>query len=199
MTLATQGLVDDPRTEANLRSIREEFPLTRQHLANDSVGAAQIAAGAVGASELGQVSGARVLNASTQSISNNTVTALAFTSESFDTATYHDNSTNNSRLTVSRTGIYVAYANVGWDSNTTGIRVLGIRINGTENNRPADSTVAPVADQTQNVVTGPISLTANDYIEAFVYQNSGGSRTLDAHATGSGTVCWFSIHYLGTT
>lgn len=71
--------------------------------------------------------GAKVYKSTGQSIGT-TLTALSFDTESFDTNTYHDTSTNNTRLTVSETGYYKIYGIVSTTSNA--VTRAQIRLNG---------------------------------------------------------------------
>lgn len=115
--------------------------------------------------------------ASTQSITNATNTAINCTTEDFDTDTMHDNTTNNTRVTATTAGKYVLTAAVEFTSNATGTRGLHLRLNGT----------TFIALNTANAVNGvetylttttEYSLSATDYVEAVVYQSSGGALTI---------------------
>jgi hypothetical protein len=55
---------------------------------------------------------ARVTQATGQSFAHSTIATVAFGAETFDTGSYHDNSTDNSRLTTATAGIYLIGANV---------------------------------------------------------------------------------------
>ncbi len=89
----------------------------------------QIAAGAVGATELATLPAVRA-TASSQSIPNNTFTLLQFPSEDFDqvgsgqSGEMHSTTTNNSRLVAPRAGIYQVDVQFSWTFNTTGERAV---------------------------------------------------------------------------
>jgi hypothetical protein len=107
------------------------------------------------------ITACKAYHSTTQSI-NGTAT-MNFDSEEFDDATYHDNATNNSRLTVPATGKYLfgcsaygALANNDLEvwfrkNGTTDIRG-GALAHGTGNGEQVDFET-------------PISLSASDYIE----------------------------------
>jgi hypothetical protein len=119
---------------------------------------------------------------STLSINNTTHTAVAFTAEDFDTDTMHDNATNNTRITFTTAGKYIIIANVSWASNATGIRQIRIRKNGTDDfDLDARTLVVPHSGLgiAQEVVT-IMSVSATDYIELMVYQDSGGALLLES-------------------
>lgn len=122
--------------------------------------------------------GARVTHGSDQSIPNGTVTALAFGGESFDTDGFHNHITNNSRLTIPETGLYCFGVTILWQSNTVGLRVVGVRVNGTSPvARLRDA--AAEADNEQTTV-GVMALSAGSYIEAIAYHNRGGALNVRA-------------------
>jgi hypothetical protein len=62
-------------------------------------------------------SGARVYKSTTQTISS-TLTAVTFDLENYDTNSYHDNTTNNTRLTVPSTGYYEIKGSAPTATNT---------------------------------------------------------------------------------
>lgn len=105
---------------------------------------------------------------------NDTVTALVFDWELYDSNSMHDNSTNNSRITIKRGGYYAINASIRWESVSSGgnHRTLSIYVNG---NQLASDVLQPSAGSsfpTQNI-TMFLYLAAGDYVEAKVSQNSG--------------------------
>jgi hypothetical protein len=111
-----------------------------------------------------------------QSIPNSTDTKITFTSEYFDTDAFHDNGSNTSRITIPSGlgGYYLIGAHVQFATNASGTRALrlmknGATINGTGGSLPAGA--AALGLETNTIV----SLVATDYIEADLYQTSGGS------------------------
>jgi len=128
---------------------------------------------------------ARVRHSVNVSIANNTVVVLPFDTELFDTDTLHDVSVNNSRLTVNTAGKYLFGAIINWASNTTGFRVVNLRVNGTAGVGPSRVAVnagSPEPVQIPNTVS---ELAANDFIEVIVLQNSGGALNVLKDTDGS--------------
>ncbi|HXI80043.1 MAG TPA: hypothetical protein VNM34_04405 [Verrucomicrobiae bacterium] len=130
--------------------------------------------------------GARVKRASTSfSVGNNTFTAVQFDAEDFDTDTMHDNTTNNSRITIPTitgvtTGLWNIEANGYMD--TVGSPIQGdveFRLNGT--------TVFAFARFYNSgtlcgfVLATPYVLSATDYIECLLRTTTAsGNASYDA-------------------
>lgn len=115
----------------------------------------------------------------TQSISNNTFTAVALTAEDWDTGGMHSTVTNNSRLTVPSGGAGKYHVGMSgyWASNVTGRRVFRLQKNG-----------ATTVLEVELPVSGGLSSSAysmidtgnvGDYWEFYVFQTSGGALNLD--------------------
>jgi hypothetical protein len=107
-----------------------------------------------------------------QTIANNTATKLNFAYEFFDTDAFHDNSTNNTRLTVpsGKGGYYFIRCNAEFAANATGTRIMDFYKNNViiaRNQSPAGSLSMQL-----NYV---LNLVATDYIEVVVTQSSGGN------------------------
>lgn len=142
--------------------------------------------------------GARVYRTTNQSIPHNTQTAVGFTQETYDTTSYHDNSSNITRLSVSAIGYYRLTANVYFQEHQSGIRTIQIRRNGVTivgycSWEPEGSSTIQIHQCVAEWYEGSPS----SYYEVYVYQSSGISRDIVADAgTGEGTT-WFSIQYLG--
>jgi hypothetical protein len=133
--------------------------------------------------------GASVKNSS-QSVANNTEVTLAFTSENFDTAAYHDNTTNNSRITIpaGKAGYYLVTGEGQYNSaNSTGRREMYLLKNGSFITRNA---VTPSTNNyPTNMLVFPIYLAVADYIQLAIYQTSGTTETY--------TDAVFTVSYLG--
>jgi hypothetical protein len=118
---------------------------------------------------------ARIYHSADQAIPDATWTTLNFNSERIDTDTMHDNSTNNSRITIKTAGNYPASVDIAFASNNTGIRAVRLLANG------ATQIALKQVGATQGFATvidlsmPPYPFSVNDYIQAQVYQNSGGS------------------------
>lgn len=115
----------------------------------------------------------RVFNSANISVANNTVVALTFDSERWDTATLHDTSTNPSRITITEPGLYIIGAGIAYAANATGRRGLLIRRNGSITS--LDETVLAVAGGFETRMSGStlINLVAGDYVELLAFQTSG--------------------------
>ena len=125
------------------------------------------------------VPGAAVYHNANQTITHGVSTFLSFNSEHYDTDTIHDTSTNNGRLTCKTAGVYLFYASVRWAANTTGTRVLETLKNGTSV-LTQDNRNAATAFATGVSISKTVSLAVNDYLEARVYQDSGGDLAVVA-------------------
>jgi hypothetical protein len=92
----------------------------------------------------------------------------------------HDNATNNSRLVAAETGLYKGVAAVGFVANATGHRGIKIRKNaaGSDASGTEVTSTLTAAFATfgwQFTMPFQVQLNANDYIELFAYQSSGGN------------------------
>ena len=139
--------------------------------------------------------GASVYLTANQSIANATYTALAFGSENFDTDGFHDNSTNNTRMTIpaGKAGKYLISGLVSWQSNSTADRRIGIYKNGSYIAFPARFNPSST-DDTAMSFSYVTSLAVADYIEILAFQSSGGSLNI---LTQGGVESNFTITYLG--
>jgi len=106
-----------------------------------------------------------------QEIPNSTITVLDWGAEDWDTDTMHDNSTNNSRLTVNTAGKYLVTLNVIWESNNTGARQLLIFQNTTQ----ICGVIFPNngAGQDQNQIFMVANAIVTDYFVAKVWHAAG--------------------------
>ena len=122
--------------------------------------------------------GARVTHSVAQAIPTTTVTTLAFDTERWDTASFHDVAVNNSRLTIPAAGKYLATLNVEFTASAIGARAIYVFLNG----------ATYIAKQTEGgpdgvnndvlVAVMVYDLAAGDYIEARCYQTSGGALSV---------------------
>lgn len=123
----------------------------------------------------------RVYRATTnQAIANITTTLVQWNAETRDAAGFHDNVTNNARLTVpaGKAGLYRVVAVVQFATNSTGIRDLYILVNGVNK---AVMTRSIVGAQIETLVlTTQLDLAVADYVEAAVWHNAGVSVDVNA-------------------
>lgn len=130
----------------------------------------------------GTLGGASVYHNTTQNVPNNTPTVLAFNSELYDSDSYHDNSTNNSRLTVPATGFYLINATfevnqyTAWPTTNIYLRLNGTTEIGINQQRAAQNF-------TQIYITLIIALDSGDYIEILALQDSGSTLPVDNRGT----------------
>lgn len=116
-----------------------------------------------------------------QSIATATATAVQFSSvDVWDTDAFHDPASNNTRLTVPAglAGRYVLFGTTTFSANTTGRRFIALRRNGVE-------TEWGTSHEPNNAlhrvpVAGEVELSVGDYMELWVYQDSGASRDVTA-------------------
>jgi hypothetical protein len=138
--------------------------------------------------------GCLATRASNQTISNATFVAIAFTSEDFDTDGFHDNSTNNTRLTIpaGKGGYYWVYGSFMYAPNATGRRDIYIFKNTTLSKfHVFPATSSTIANSVS--IGAVINLAAGDYVTLQAYQESGGNLDiLDGVAR-----LYFGLNYLG--
>lgn len=114
----------------------------------------------------------------TQSIPNSITTTLNFDSEEYDTDSFHDNSVNNSRLTIpSGVSRVRVFAQATFDANATGIRRVSIISNISSQISFTTSNVnALVIFSTSiNIVSPVIDVSSGDFFQLTVLQTSGGN------------------------
>jgi hypothetical protein len=121
---------------------------------------------------------ALVYNVTLQTVATGATVAVAFGGEEYDTGNFHDNVTNNTRLTVPAG---VTEVRVGFNLVWTGIgnyRQAFVRKNGADfQGRPSAQTTS-TGPNNLNAISGWIPVTAGDYFELYTTQASGLSDTL---------------------
>jgi hypothetical protein len=134
--------------------------------------------------------GVQATLSSEQTISTSTYTAITFNTETagFDTDSFHDNTTNNSRFTVpsGKGGYYfmigrvvVAGASSTWNNRCK------IRKNGSTDLAFGYSNASTTGDVT-TFVSCVSNLTAGDYIEFVAWQGSGSNKNLQSNLSETG-------------
>lgn len=127
-----------------------------------------------GVAESISLEGAHAYHDANQSINNNAFTVLSLNQERHDDNAMHDLVTNNSRITIQTTGRYLVNFTGWFDTNSTGERIARVLINGsTELSR--NSSPALSINGTAMSLSTIRNLSATDYLEVFVWQNSGGA------------------------
>lgn len=143
--------------------------------------------------------GCKVYRNQTTSVLNTTTTEILFDSEDWDTDGFHSTVSATGRATIpaGKAGKYLAIFETGrWDGNTTGTRNAWISKNGSA---ISDSLNAPDATGGPNVTVAVlVDLVAGDYLQCFVWQPSGGTRTLGAAAGSYYAQSKFSLILIGS-
>jgi hypothetical protein len=129
-----------------------------------------------------------------QTLANDVNVDITFNAEEYDTNGFHDNSTNNQRITIpsGKAGKYLLQTEVIFPANTTGVRDVAFLKNGTTT--LGSMLVIGVATYTNRVAhlfVGDFAV--GDYITVNVNQSSGGN--LDVLANQNFTR--FTATYLG--
>ncbi|MCG8491038.1 MAG: hypothetical protein MI743_05440 [Sneathiellales bacterium] len=135
-------------------------------------------------------SGAMVSLGANQSVADSSDTALEWTVSNHDSDDFHDTGTNPSRFTIP-VGIstVILTAQIRWDSDDSDIREVKFWKNGNSSYQGrAFLRRAATNNLLLNLVSPPLAVTAGDYFEVAVWQNSGESRDVLQHYS-----CWFSL------
>lgn len=116
-----------------------------------------------------------VYHPASATLTNNTLTVLAANSENFDNDSMHSTVSNTSRITCQTPGRYLFIANITFDANATGGRLLDFAVNGTTltgsgMQLPSPGSSAPINLSYARMIT----LAAGDYVETRARQVSGG-------------------------
>ena len=128
-----------------------------------------------------------VTKSGNQTLTTGVDTFITWDTETFDTDTMHSTVTNTSRLTATTAGKYCVGGHVEIGASATGQRDVLIMKNGTTvvsrmaiDAAAAGVTIVPIA--------GFVQLSATDYVELRVTQNSGGN--LDVAGGGANSAFW---------
>jgi hypothetical protein len=115
-----------------------------------------------------------------QVVNNATNTLITWNSENFDSDGYHDNVTNNQRLTVPAglAGKYYIYYNYQLYCNTT-TAITRLYKNGSQVQLGNFQTVAGGIENTMQLYY-TADLAVSDYIEAYIYQAGGSTGSVNA-------------------
>lgn len=123
-----------------------------------------------------------------QSVPNGVATVASFDADHYDTAGMHDTVTNNSRITVPASGIFLIQLVIHWAAGWGGTSYATLYKNGA----PMAGLMAevPGAGGVTSNHTFMLKLLEGDYIEVYVTQGSGGNLNLDLGTT-------MLVHYMG--
>ena len=121
-------------------------------------------------------SGCRVYLNTTQTIPNATFTKIQLNAKNYDAQNEFD-STTNYRFTATKAGVYKISATVDFSTfSDAGAFLLMFYKNGVEVSRKFSRSASTA--EYGDTHTDTIYLSAGDYIELWVYQNSGASRNV---------------------
>ena len=143
-------------------------------LAANSVGTRQLKNGAVTATKVGRLPGARVKDTQTTTVNTGVTAVLQWDSADFNVGGMYKSSAKD-RLTARVPGRYLIIASVRWPSNVSGRRALALSLNGTTNEIGL-SNVGPYASTTldaQQTVECVYRLKAGDFVQVWAAQDSG--------------------------
>ena len=134
--------------------------------------------------------GCSLTKTANQSTSNVTLTTISWDSENFDTDGFHDNVTNNSRITIpsGKAGKYLFTSIINWNNNATGYREVRFTKNGTAQSY-ANIAATPTGEA-GTVITQILNLAVADYVEIKAEQSSGGALDVKSYSI-------FQCQYLG--
>ena len=174
-TIPTGGITAD----AINGTLIADDAIDSEHYTDGSIDTAHIGDSQVTSAKTSGVGGANTpaflarLSSTTQSISDDTYTKIQFNTEVYDTASAYDNSSNY-RFTVpsGQGGKYYIYSAVRMASSSATL-TLNLRLNGSN---AGFSSLKAVSGELQTILlTYSKDLSAGDYLEVFMRQQSGGS------------------------
>ena len=93
---------------------------------------------------------------------------IEFDNEQWDTDGYHDNVTNNTRLTVPTTGYYAAGCNIAISDNIAILHSVSIRLNGVTSIGHWQQIEAATGEINHCCIVSPWLFNAGDYVEVVV-------------------------------
>lgn len=134
-----------------------------------------------GAAPASSFVGCNIYLSSSQSIATATATAIQFNAETFDTDSFHDNVTNNTRVTIpsGKGGKYLFTAWANLETNATGYRNLELLKNSTTLTGSWSIGFTPNASGYAGICGAVvINLTAGDYMEVLYTQTSGSNKNV---------------------
>jgi hypothetical protein len=144
----------------------------------------------------GAAVGCSLYMTASQSLTNATQTTINWTNEIYDTNSLHDNSVNNDRITIPSGygGKWLFTGLALFNSNATGYRFVRAFVNdtGSEKFEYINSSVGS-GNYGSVWFSFQLSLSAADYVNFDVYQNSGGSLNLNGAPYGTNV----QAYYLG--
>lgn len=140
--------------------------------------------------------GAKVYLSSSVTINNASETLLSWNAEEYDTDSMHDNSTNPSRITINTAGKYQIHSSINFLPAASGRRYSEFYKNGSVLNGGLTQLITTGASGTTTLHGQlTVDLSASDYLEVKVYQDSGGG--VDIGGGNSDSRCIFEVYKIG--
>jgi hypothetical protein len=113
-----------------------------------------------------------------------TATAVSFSTSVFNPNSLAEFTTNPTRITVDKAGLYDVSGGVVWAAGSTGIRTLQVKVNGTSGKFPLQcNQAAPASGTGIQSISGHVYLENGDYIELIVTHTQGSDLALTADTT----------------
>jgi len=110
------------------------------------------------------------------SLANGASVTVTWDVETYDVTDMHDSSTNPTRVTIVTDGKYLIQGKARFASNASNVRSVHIYKNGSTE---LDSTFRDAGSGVIDILVSTVAdLSATDYLEMVVYQNSGGALNL---------------------
>lgn len=122
-----------------------------------------------------------VYHNTTQNIGTGSATALSFNAEHTDPQGWHSTSSNTSRLTIGATGYYIFSTSFGYGGaggSGTYHDTIEFRLNNVVIFTHREWVEVNAFSKTYTITTPIVPITAAQYMEVFLEQNSGGTRTV---------------------
>lgn len=138
--------------------------------------------GKLTAAPQGRYIGCRLTHSAAQSLTTGTSVTLTWDTEEADDDGLHDG-TNPTRITAPLDGTYRIVAQVPFDANATGWRLLSLRKNGTALREAVVQAVATAGVRTTVILAAEVGASAGDYFELVAAQASGGTLNVTPGAS----------------
>lgn len=115
------------------------------------------------------------MSVATQSIPQNTFTLINLGAEEFDTDSMHDNTTNNSRLTVNSAGKYLFTGHISLGGGTGSLRLFRLAKNGLSQPQAGLGIPPPGANGIGMTISCILNMGVGDYVHLEMLSDSPGS------------------------
>lgn len=127
----------------------------------------------------GAFSGALVYRTIGVTITTATETPIPFDNELYDVGGYHDNSVNNTRLTVPADGYYRVTGHLGYLAATTGLRDMYLKVNAT--NYIALARLNPISGTSPTYLQAAADwfFSVGDYVELVALHTRGSNLNIN--------------------